>query len=632
MSFFSRERKQNMSENKQKKEKYEIECSEEESKKTSAFEKTKEVESALLAKEKLLVLFYKDVYFTNEFRSSFPCEIESLSQEFTNVFLNEVTNVFLNEVPYGLAPLRGIEHQIDLVPGCPIPNRLVYRTNPEETKEIQKQDFVKESLSPCYVPYILGPKEDGTWHICVDNRVINKITIKYRYHIPRLDDMLDELFGYCVFTKIDLTSGYNQIRMKEGNEWRSTFKTKYGLYEWLVVSFGLNNTPSTFMRLMNHVLRSFIGKFLVVYFDDILIYSKTLDKHVEYLHVVLNCSFCLESVVFLSFVVSSKGISVDEKKVKAIREWPTPENANEVRSFHGLVSFYMRFVKKFSSIAAHLNELIKRDVVFKWDDESKPFAYFSEKLSQATLNYSTYDKELHALVRTLQSWQHYVWPREFIIYSDHQSLKFLKSQGKPQKRHAKWLEFIEIFPYVIKYKKGKENTMADALSRRKQKAMFVRELHAKVQVNIEVRNEQYSKQANKGHVKVTFEPRDCIWVHRRKEKFPTQKKYKLQPIGDETFQVLERINDNAYKLDLSIAYGKEFHLRTNPFEEGRNDRNPTHKDKDNLRDTGGPMTRSKTKMLKQSLWGLSLRIKENLEQSESEAAAKWVALLQIDEE
>ncbi|RDX75477.1 Retrovirus-related Pol polyprotein from transposon 17.6, partial [Mucuna pruriens] len=347
--------------------------------------------------------------------------------------------------------------------------------------------------------------------MCIDSWVINKITIKYRYPIPRPDDMLDELFSSCVFTKIDLKSGYNQIRMKEGDEWKTTFKTKYGLYEWLVMSFGLTNAPSTFMRLMNHVLCSFIGKFVVVYFDDILIYSKTLDEHVEHLHVVLNVLrenklygnlkkylFCLESVVFLGFVVSLKGISVDEGKVKEIREWSTPKKANEVRSFHGLASFYRRFVKNFSSIVAPLNELVKKDIVFKWDDvnekafnllkdkltnalvlclpifyktfeiecdasgigigaESKPIAYFSEKPSGAALNYSTYDKELYAL--------HYLWLREFIIHFDHQSLKFLKSQGKLQKRHAKWLEFIEMFTYVIKYKKAKENIVVNVLSR-----------------------------------------------------------------------------------------------------------------------------------------------------------------------
>ncbi|RDY12169.1 hypothetical protein CR513_03072, partial [Mucuna pruriens] len=246
-----------------KKEKHEIECNEEKIKKMSAFAKIKEVESMLLAKEKLLVLLYKD----------------------------EFTDVFPNDVPHGLPPLRGIEHQINLVHGCPIPNRSAYRTNPKEIKEIQKQvnellqkGFVRDSLSPCYVPIILVPKKDGTWHMCIDSRVINKITVKYRYPILRLDDMLDELFGYCVFTKIDLNSGYNQIRMKEDDEWKTSFKTKYGLYEWLMVSFGLTN---------------------------------------EF----------------------SKGISMDEEKVKTIREWPIPKNANELTNT--LVLYLPNFDKAF---------------------------------------------------------------------------------------------------------------------------------------------------------------------------------------------------------------------------------------------------------------------------------------------
>ena len=185
--------------------------------------------------------------------------------------------------------------------------------------------------------------------------------------------MLDELHGLCIFAKIDLKSGYHQIRMKEGDEWKTAFKTKYGLYEWLVMSFGLINAPSIFMRLMNHVLHAFIGRFVVVYFDDILVYSKNLDEHINHLYCVLavlrkeklyanlkKCSFCMDKVVFLGYVVSVKGIEVDEEKVKAIKEWSTPKSITEVRSFHGLASFYRRFVKDFSTLAAPLTEIVKK--------------------------------------------------------------------------------------------------------------------------------------------------------------------------------------------------------------------------------------------------------------------------------
>jgi hypothetical protein len=223
----------------------------------------------------LIVLVYKDMLLSANDITSLPSVVQRLLQGYKVVFPEET--------PAGLPPLRGIEHQIDVIPGAALPNSPPYRTNSKETREIHWQvqalldkGYVCESLSPCAVQVILVPKKDGTWRMCVDCRAINKITVHYRHPIPRLDDILDELSGSMKFSKIDLRSGYDQIRMKNGEEWKTTFKTKFGLYEWLT------NAPSTFMRLMNHVLRAFIGKFVVVYFDDILIYNKTLEEHVKH--------------------------------------------------------------------------------------------------------------------------------------------------------------------------------------------------------------------------------------------------------------------------------------------------------------------------------------------------------------
>ena len=195
-----------------------------------------EVRKAYVTRQPMMLLVFKGACLISDTNPN----ISSLSSSF-QLLLQEFDDIFPEAMPDGLPPIRGIEHQIDFVPGTQIPNQPAYRSNPEETKELQRQvdellskGLIRESMSPCAVPVLLVPKKDGTWRMCIDCRAVNKITVKYRHPIPRLDDMLDELHGACIFSKIDLMSGYHQIRMRIGDEWKTAFKTKYGLYEWLV--------------------------------------------------------------------------------------------------------------------------------------------------------------------------------------------------------------------------------------------------------------------------------------------------------------------------------------------------------------------------------------------------------------
>ncbi|XP_040361711.1 uncharacterized protein LOC112168385 [Rosa chinensis] len=419
-----------------------------------------EMEEAFRETEVFCPVVIKGLLATEKEDVLIPKEVQKL--------LGDFEELISDELPNELPPMRDIQHQIDL-------------------------GFIRESMSPCAVPVLLVPKKGNQWRMCVDSRAINKITVKYRFPIPRLEDMLDELEGSKVFTKIDLRSGYHQIRIKPGDEWKTAFKSKDGLYEWMVMPFGLSNAPSTFMRLMNQVLRPFMGSFVVVYFDDILIYSRTKEEHLVHLKQVLEalqenklyinlkkCTFCTNKLLFLGFVVGEEGIQVDEEKVRAIREWPAPKTVSEKGKFQWGEEQEKSFALiKEKLCTAPVLALPNFDKVFEVEcdasgvgvgavlsQEKKPVAFFSEKLSEARQKWSTYDQEFYAVFRALRQWEHYLIQREFVLFTDHQALKYLNSQKTVNKMHARWVSFLQKFPFVIQHKSGTLNRVADALSRR----------------------------------------------------------------------------------------------------------------------------------------------------------------------
>jgi hypothetical protein len=298
----------------------------------------------------------------------------------------ENPDVFPDDLP-GIPPNRNIEFVIELQPGTAPISKRPYRMPPNELAElkIQLQDlldkgFIRPSASPWGCPALFVKKKDNSLRLCVDYRPLNAVTIKNKYPLPRIDILFDQLAGAQVLSKIDLRSGYNQIKIRPSDIPKIAFSTRYGLYEYLVMSFGLTNTPAYFMYLMNSVFMQELDKFVVVFIDDILIYSKNPEDHAKHLYVVLQrlrdhhlyakfskCKFWLDTVKFLGHTISSDGISVDPSKVQEVLDWKPPTSVHQIHSFLGLAGYYRRFIPDFSRIAKPMIELLKKGVKFSWD-------------------------------------------------------------------------------------------------------------------------------------------------------------------------------------------------------------------------------------------------------------------------
>ncbi|GJV30567.1 putative nucleotidyltransferase, ribonuclease H [Tanacetum coccineum] len=421
------------------------------------------------------------------------------------VVVRDFPEVFPDDLS-GLPPIREIEFRIELIPGATPVAKSPYRLAPSELeelsgqlKELQDKGFIRPSSSPWGAPVLFVKKKDGSFRMCIDYRELNRLTVKNRYPLPRIDDLFDQLQGSQFFSKIDLRSGYHQLRVHEDDIPKTAFRTRYGHFEFTVMPFGLTNAPAIFMDLMNRVCRPYLDKFVIVFIDDILIYSKTQEEHVEHLRLVLEllkkeklyakfskCEFWLREVQFLGHVIN------------------------------GLAGYYRRFIENFSKIAKSLTILTQKSKTFDWGEEQelafqtlkdklcnapvlalldgpkdfvvycdvsgiglgcvlmqrgKVIAYVSRQLKIHEENYTTHDLELEAVVLALKIWRHYLYGTKSVIYTDHKSLQHIFSQKELNMRQRCWIELFSDYDCEICYHPGKTNVVVDALSSKERKGL-----------------------------------------------------------------------------------------------------------------------------------------------------------------
>ena len=430
--------------------------------------------------------------------------------------------------PSGLPPTRSHDHRIPLIEGCkplsarPYKYGLFQKTEIEKcVKELLDSGFIRPSHSHFFSPVLLVKKKEGTWRMCMDYRALNLLTIKDKYPIPLVDELLDELFGAKYFSKLDLRSGYHQIRMHPKDIDKTAFQTHEGHYEFLVMPFGLTNAPASFQGLMNEIFRPYLRKFILVFFDDILIYSASWELH-HHLSLALSllrdnhlfvklskCAFGKTQIEYLGHTVFQEGVAADPSKLKVIAEWPISVYVKALRGFLGLTGYYRKFIPHYGSICSPLTQLTKNDG-FNWSptatsafqefkrammsptvlalpDFSKPFiiesdasgtgigavlqqegrpiAFTSQSLGPKNRALSTYEREMLAVIHAIKKWQPYLLGNHFIIRTDHHSLKYFLQNRATSPFQQKWVSKLLGFDYEIQYRKGSDNKAADALSR-----------------------------------------------------------------------------------------------------------------------------------------------------------------------
>lgn len=435
---------------------------------------------------------------------------------------------------YDVGRTQQAKHVIPVPTGTQPIKQRPYRHGPAQEAEIEKQvqelkqhGLIREGHGAWSSPVVLVKKKDDSWRFCVDYRRLNDVTIKDAYPLPRIDDSLDALGGSRLFSTLDLTSGYWQVELDESAKEKAAFVSRSGLWEWEVLPFGLTSAPSTFERLMETVLRGLHWETLLIYLDDIIVFSKDLDSHLGRLEEVLirlaraglklkpsKCTLFAKRVHYLGHVVSDKGVETDASKVETVRNWPKPRHKTDVRAFLGTCGYYRRYIANYSEISRPLSQICSKHSLFNWNEDcqkafsdlkhcltnapilgypdySRPFtldtdasdvgtgavlsqsqngeerviAYYSKMLSSEEANYCVTRKELLAIVKAVKHFRPQLYGRKFIVRTDHASLVWLLRNPSPTNQLARWLETLSEYNFELVHRKGLKHGNADGLSR-----------------------------------------------------------------------------------------------------------------------------------------------------------------------